>query len=138
MQLGHCVMPTRCVSPQELNGVGQSLYFDASEINVTEKRKYRHNYIRQQTILKHKYYFHSLERTYFLLDQNLVLVAIPVVFEKTGQIRVVLDVHNNGVKEVILNPGDHSYKEKANVAVIEVFLVDSILNKQTLVYNLFN
>jgi len=38
MQLGHCIMPTRCVSPRELHGVGQSLYFDASEINVTEKR----------------------------------------------------------------------------------------------------
>jgi len=66
----------------------------------------------------------------------LVLVAIPVVFEKTGQIRVVLDVHNNGVKEVILNPGGHS--EKANIAVIEVrllLLIIIIIITNNLSYN---
>lgn len=48
----------------------------------------------------------------------MILVAIPVIFEKDGQIRVVLDIMNNGVTDVILNPGAST--EKTNIPAVEV------------------
>lgn len=39
MQLGNCVMPTRCISPNELGGY-HNFYFDATDVNVSEKRKW--------------------------------------------------------------------------------------------------
>ena len=60
----------------------------------------------------------------FFPDQNLILVAIPVIFEKDGQIRVVLDIMNNGVTDVVLNPGAST--EKTNIPAVEVCLVVSL------------
>ena len=45
MQLGNCVMPTRCISPNEMVGIGHTFYFDASEINVAEKCKNPFHYM---------------------------------------------------------------------------------------------
>eukprot|EP00111_Clytia_hemisphaerica_P002878 TCONS_00008137-protein len=75
MQLGACLMSTRCISPKEYGGT-HTFYFDPSEINVIDKH------------------------------QNVVMVAIPVIFERNGQVRVVLDLEKNGVTNVILGPED--------------------------------
>ena len=55
----------------------------------------------------------------FFIDQNVVFIAIPVVFEKLGRIRVLYDMKNNGVENIILNPGSKDEKH-SNIGALEV------------------
>ena len=48
------------------------------------------------------------------------MVAIPVIFEKNGQVRVVLDLENNGVTDVSLGPDDNP--KNNNVPAVEVHI----------------